>query len=56
MADLGGGAADAPSPLYNFKNDFFFLEILCKKSSSDRPNPYVFGIIGKLLENAREWF
>ena len=25
------------------------------RHSSDRPKCYVFGIVGKLLENAREW-
>ena len=27
----------------------------CVKPSSDRSNPYIFGITGNLFENARAW-
>ncbi len=56
VADPGGGGAhQAHAPLLQPQNEFF-QRFCIKKSSSGRSNHYVFGIIGKLLENAGEWW
>ena len=51
VVDPGGSAPGAPLSQHQKWN---FSE-MCQKSSSDRSNPYVFGIIGKIFENAGEW-
>ncbi len=44
---------DRTEKITNFEK---IIRIFCEKSSSDRPNRYVFGIIGKLFENGWEWW
>ena len=56
---IGVGAPGARLPFYKIEKDKILekkIGIFCKKSSSSRSNPYVFGIIGKLFESVRDQY